>query len=60
LTHEALAKMHFETLGDLDGALAQRCRILANDPRSDQGQYSSSTGDAAGEIRNDASGGLGR
>jgi hypothetical protein len=32
LTHEALAKVHFETLGDLDGALAQRCRILANDP----------------------------
>lgn len=32
LTHEALAKMHFETLSDLDGALAQRCRILANDP----------------------------
>jgi hypothetical protein len=25
LIHEALAKMHFETLDDLDGALAQRC-----------------------------------
>jgi hypothetical protein len=32
LVDEALVNMHFEILGDLDGAPAQRCRILANDP----------------------------
>ena len=32
LTDEALANTHFETLNDLDEALAERCRILADDP----------------------------
>lgn len=32
LTDEALANTHFETLDDLDEALAERCRILADDP----------------------------
>lgn len=32
LTDEALANVHFETLGDLDDILAERCRILADDP----------------------------
>ena len=32
LTDEALANVHFETLDDLDTTLAERCRILAQDP----------------------------
>ena len=32
LTDEALANDHFETLDDLDETLAERCRILADDP----------------------------
>jgi transposase len=32
LADEALANLHFETLDDLDGVLAERCRILADDP----------------------------
>jgi transposase len=32
LTDEALANVHFETLDDLDETLAERCRILADDP----------------------------
>lgn len=32
LTDEALANTHFETLDDLGEALAERCRILADDP----------------------------
>ncbi len=32
LTDEALTNVHFETLDDLDETLAERCRILADDP----------------------------